>query len=70
VKIFNLKKLSDLQVMELCMIEILNRFAALGNLNDRDDINRAWENITENLKTSGNDSLELYELMQHIPWFD
>jgi len=52
------------------MIEILNRFAALGNLNDRDDINRAWENITENLKTSGNDSLELYELMQHIPWFD
>ena len=70
MKIFNLKKLSDLQVMELCMIEILNRFAALGNLNDRDDINRAWENITENLKTSGNDSLELYELMQHIPWFD
>jgi len=34
-KRFNLKKLSHLQVRELYQIEVLNRFAALGNLNDR-----------------------------------
>jgi hypothetical protein len=29
-----------------------NRFAALENLNDSEDINRAGENIKENIKTS------------------
>jgi hypothetical protein len=33
-------------------IEITNRFAALENLTDSKDINRAWENIKENIKTS------------------
>jgi hypothetical protein len=28
-----------------------NRFAALENLTDDEDINRAWENIKENIKT-------------------
>jgi hypothetical protein len=32
--------------------EISNRFAALENSNDSEDINRAWENIKENIKTS------------------
>jgi hypothetical protein len=27
-----------------------NRFAALENFNDNVDINRAWENIKENIK--------------------
>ena len=35
-----------------CQIEITNRFAALENLSDSEDINRAWENIKENIKTS------------------
>jgi len=35
------------------------------NLNDSEDINRAWENIKENIKTSAKESLGLYELKQH-----
>jgi hypothetical protein len=64
---FNLRKLNKLEVMKQYQIKISNRFAALENLNDSDDINRAWENINENIKTSSNDSLGLYELKQHKP---
>jgi len=42
----------------------------LENLNDSEDINRAWENIKEINKTLAEDSLGLYELKQHKPWFD
>jgi len=34
------------------------------------NINRSWENIKENITTSAKESLSLYELMQHKPWFD
>ena len=40
------------------------------NLRDSEDINTAWENIQENVKTSAKDSLGLYEMKQHKPWFD
>jgi len=50
-------------------IEITNRLAALENLSDG-DVNRAWENVKENIKTSAKDSLGLQELKQHKPWFD
>ena len=49
---FNLRKLQDLEVKKQYQIEITNRFAALGNISDDGDINRAWENIKENIKTS------------------
>jgi hypothetical protein len=42
----------------------------LENLSDSQDINRAWENIKENIKTSAEDSLCLHKLKQHTPWFD
>jgi hypothetical protein len=42
----------------------------LENLSASDDINRAWENIQENIKTSAKESLGLHELKQHKPWFD
>jgi len=42
----------------------------LENLNDNEDINRAWENIKENIKTSAKESLGLYEFKQQKPWFD
>jgi hypothetical protein len=45
-------------------------FAALENLNDSKNINRAWGSISENIKTSAKESLGLYELKQHKPWFD
>jgi len=35
------------------------------NVSDDEDINRAWENIKENIKTSAKDSLVLHELKQH-----
>jgi hypothetical protein len=39
-------------------------------LSDGEDINRAWENVKENIKTSARQSLGLHELKQHKPWFD
>jgi len=42
----------------------------LENLSDSEDINRAWENIKENIKTSAKESLGPHELKQHTPWFD
>jgi len=67
---FNLGKLNELQVRKEYQIEITNRFVALENSNDNEDINRAWENIKENIITSAKDSLGLHELKQHKPCFD
>jgi hypothetical protein len=42
----------------------------LENLNDSEDINRAWENIRANIKISAKETLGLYREKQHKPWFD
>jgi len=42
----------------------------LENLNDSENINRAWENIKDTLKISAKESVGLYEWKQHKPWFD
>ena len=42
---FNLRKLIELEVRKQYHIEITNRFAALQNLSNGEDIIRAWENI-------------------------
>jgi len=42
---FNLRKLNDLEVKDQYQIEITNRFTALENLRDDEDINRTWKNI-------------------------
>ena len=39
------------------------------NLTGNVDINTAWENMKENIKSSDKDSLSLYELKQHKTWF-
>ena len=65
-----MRKLNELEVRKQYQIEISNRFAALENLSDDKDINRAWENIKEIIKTSAKDSLGLHELKWHKPWFD
>ena len=46
---FNLRKLNEPEVGKQYQIEITNRFAALKNLSDDEDINRAWENIKEDI---------------------
>jgi hypothetical protein len=42
----------------------------LKDLNSNEDLNRAWENIKENIKTSAKECLDVHELKQHKPWFD
>ena len=49
---FNLWKLNELDVRKQYQIEIMNKFAALENLRDDEDVNRAWENIKGHVKTS------------------
>ena len=67
---FNLKKLNELEVRNQYQIQITNRFAALENLSDGEDINKAWENIKENIGISAKGSLGMHELKQHKPWFE
>ena len=57
---FNLRKLNELEVRKQYQIKISNRLVALENLNDSEDINRAWGNIRENTKTSAEDGPGLY----------
>jgi hypothetical protein len=47
---FDLRKLNDAEVKEQYQLKITNRFAALENCDDTVDMNRAWENIRENIK--------------------
>jgi len=58
---FNLRNLNELEVRKQYQIEIINRFTALENLSNGEDINRAWENIKENIKTPAKESLGLQE---------
>ena len=46
---FNLRKLNEPEVREEYQIKITNRFAALENSDDDEDINGTWENIKENV---------------------
>ena len=50
-------------------IQISNRFAILENLSDIKDINRAWENIKENIILAAKEILGLYEWQQHKTCF-
>jgi hypothetical protein len=42
----------------------------LENLNDSEDINRAWKNIKQEVKTGAKQSLSQYGIKQNKPWFD
>jgi hypothetical protein len=70
VKRFNLTQLSELEVRKEYQIKISNRFAAFENLNDSQDIHRAWKNVKENFKTMAKESLGQYEMKQHNPCFN
>ena len=59
---FNHRKLNELEVRKQYQTDISNRFAALKILSDSKDINRAWENIKENIKTSATENLHLHKL--------
>ena len=67
---FNLGKLNELEVRKQYTIEITNRCATSENISYNKDMNRTWENIKNNIKTSAKESLGLRELKQHKPLFD
>jgi len=56
---FNRRKLGELKVRKEHQLKISNRFAALEILSDSEDVNKAWENIKENIETSAKESLGL-----------
>jgi hypothetical protein len=58
----NHRKLNELEVRKQYQIKISKRYATLENLSDSKNINRAWDNIKENIKISAKESLGLYEL--------
>jgi hypothetical protein len=64
---FNLKQFNE-EVKEQYQVTIKNKFAALENLHDNGDINRAWETIRENIKISA-ESIRLCESKSYKPWF-
>ena len=67
---FNLSKLNELEVRTQYQVEITNRFAALKNVNEDEDVNRIWGNIKHNIQISAKESLGMHEWKQHKPWFD
>ena len=67
---FNLRKLDELEFRKRYQIEITNRFAALGNVESDGDINRAWEDIQESIKTSAKESLGVQDQKKYKPCFD
>ena len=56
--------------MKQYQIDITKGFAALEDLSDDEDINRAWENIKENIRTLAKESLDLNDLKRHEPRVD
>jgi len=57
VEIFNLRNLSELKLRKEYQIKISNTFIVMENLNNSQDVNKAWENIKQNIKTSAEESL-------------
>jgi hypothetical protein len=51
-------------------VRIKNKFAALENLDDNGDINRAWETIRENIRILAKESTRLCESKSYKQWFD
>jgi hypothetical protein len=57
---FNLRKINELEVRKHYRIESTKRFAALENLYNDGDINRAWKNIKESIQTSDRERVLVY----------
>jgi hypothetical protein len=70
VERFNLKQLNEEEVKEKYQVMINNKFAALENLDDNGDINRAWETIRENIRILAKESIGLCESKSYKPCFN
>jgi hypothetical protein len=61
VERFNLKKFNALEVRKEYQIKMPRHVCSFGDLNDSNDINRAWENIKGNIKISAIEGLGVCE---------
>jgi hypothetical protein len=59
---FSLKNISEVEGEELYQVKIKNSLAAVENLDDDVDINKAWESIRENINILPKESLSYYEM--------
>jgi hypothetical protein len=64
---FNLKQLNEEAVKEQYQVTIKNKFAAVENLYDNGDNNRAWDTVRENIKISAKESIGHCESKSHKP---
>jgi uncharacterized FlaG/YvyC family protein len=69
-EIFSVKKLNEGDVKEQNQTTVRNKYAALEDLEDSEDINRAWDNIRENINILAQESLGYCESKHCKPWFD
>jgi hypothetical protein len=56
---YNIRKLREFEVRKQYQIKISAWFAFMENLYDKNNINRTWESIKENIKSSAKESLGL-----------
>jgi hypothetical protein len=70
VERFNLNQLNEEEVKEQYQVTIKNKFAALENLDDNGDINKARKTIRENIRSSAKESIGLCESKSYKPWLD
>jgi hypothetical protein len=66
---FNVKKLKKGDVKEQYQVTIRNKFVALENLEDRGDINRAWDKIRKKHQNFCQETLGYFESKNHVQWF-
>jgi hypothetical protein len=69
-EIFNVKKINEVVVKEQYQVSIINKFAALENLENSGDINGAWDNIRENVNISAQEGRGYSESNHLKQWFD
>jgi hypothetical protein len=67
---FNLKKVNEGDIKEQYQVTIRKKLVALENLQHNWDINRAWDDIRENIKISTQETLGYCESKHHKLWFD
>jgi hypothetical protein len=67
---FSVNNFKEGDVEEQYQVTIRNKFAALENLEDSGDVNRAWDNVRENIKLLAQESLGYCDSKHHKLWFD
>jgi len=64
-----LKNLKKMKVVELYGFKMSKRIAGLGNSDDSRGINRAWENIRENIKILDIEFIDHCDWEGYKPWY-